>query len=229
MPSKDGPKLSPTTARDSLFFNAFEDAAAPTTISSGNNTTSWQTETVKSPRKGKSTLRRRGSDSTLSSFSWNGELRMSARPLGHSRSQTQGRSQSDRHPLVNTTFGSDTMVGQSDITRPHLSRIMRAWESPAGSDTEGGGKGSSDAGSFLESPPEKADEKTVLVHEVSWNYICNVAKSWFLNISRTPGVIERFVGGGRAKIWNHNSRTSKSQPSLGLRLHSLQKDPLHTP
>jgi hypothetical protein len=179
MPSKDGLRLSPTTARDGLFFNAFEDSEL-TTIASRSPvmTPTWQEEVVKTPRKGKLRLKRRGSDTIPSSSSRNCELRVSARPLGHSRSQTEQSCASsyDPHPLGSTTIGSDAFAGHPSSTRPHLSRIMSAWESPTVSDAEGERKGSSsDAGSLEAAPAVKDDEKTVLVHEVSPQLLCGIS------------------------------------------------------
>jgi hypothetical protein len=167
MPSKDSVRLSSTTASDGLFFNAFEDPEPTATASSspGFMTPTWEEEAVKSPRKGKPTLRRRVSDTAPSSP--NGQPRVSAWPLGHSRSQTEQSGNLHPHPLG--IGAPDTFAGHSGSTRPHLSRLLSAWESPAGSDVEGERKtSSSDAGSFLESgSAAKDDEKTVLVHEVS--------------------------------------------------------------
>jgi hypothetical protein len=154
MPSEVALRLSLAKPKDGLFFNAFSDAEPTVTT----NTGTMISETT--PRMRKPVLRRRGSDSTPSATSHNGQL--FTRPLGHSRSQTSP----DVHPLGSATFGRSTAAGDSGITRPHLSRIMSAWESPAGSDGEA--KGSSDAGSFLEPvPAREVEEKTVLVHEVS--------------------------------------------------------------
>jgi hypothetical protein len=169
MPSKDGLRLSSTTARDGLFFNAFEDLEPTATASSspGFMTPTWQEQAVKSPRKNKSTLRRRVSDiAPRSPISRNGQPCVSAWPLGHSRSQTEQSGSLHPHPLG---VGPDTFAGNSGSTRPHLSRLLSAWESPASSDVEGERKtSSSDAGSFLESgSAAKDEEKTVLVHEVS--------------------------------------------------------------
>jgi len=166
MPSKEGLRLSSTMARDELFFNAFEDPEPTATASSspGFMTPTWQEEAVKSPRKSKS-LRRRVSDTAPSSPTGrNSQLRVSPWPLGHSRSQTEQGGSSHPHPLG---IGPDAFAGHSGSTRPHLSRILSALESPAGSDAEGERKtSSSDAGS-LEGVPATEDEKMVLVHEVS--------------------------------------------------------------
>lgn len=157
MPSEVALRLSPTTPKDNLFFNAFSDAEPTVTT----NTGTMISETI--PRKRRPTLQRRGSDSTPSSTSRNNQL--VARPLGHSRSQTE-QWNPDVHPLGTATFGRSTTAGDSGITRPHLSRIMSAWDSPAGSDGEA--VGSSDAGSLLEpAPAQEVEEKAVLVHEVS--------------------------------------------------------------
>jgi hypothetical protein len=171
MPSKDGPGLSPTTPRDGLFFNAFEDPETTTPSSSTSfMAPNWQ-EVERTPRKRRSALRRRVSDAAPSASDLDGELHVPARPLGHSRSQTGQGGGSHLHPLGNATMGPDAFAGYSSSTRPHLSRIMNSFESPADSDVEGERKGSSsDAGSFLDevvSPEKKDNEKTVLVHEVS--------------------------------------------------------------
>jgi hypothetical protein len=178
MPSKEGLRLSPTTARDGLFFNAFEDPEPTSTTSSSPDflTTTWQEEVMKAPRRAKPTLRRRGSETTLNSPGQNGGLRVSARPLGHSRSQTEqgGNSLSYHpHPLGSTSFSPDAFASHSGSTRPHLSRIMSAWESPADSDPEGDTKASSsNAGSVDDTQTVKDDEKMVLVHEVSlWLFL----------------------------------------------------------
>lgn len=168
MPSEDGPRLSPTTPRDGLFFNAFEDRE--TTTSTSFMAPNWQ-EVARTPRKRRPALRRRVSDAAPSASDLDGELHVPARPLGHSRSQTQQGGGSHLHPLGNATIGPDAFAGYSSSTRPHLSRIMNSFESPADSDVEGGWKASSsDAGSFLDevvSPEKNDNEKTVLVHEVS--------------------------------------------------------------
>lgn len=169
MPSKDGLRLSTTTPRDGLFFNAFEDAEPTATANSSSvGTPTWRTEVVKAPRKVKPALRRRGSDTTLNSSNQNGRLYDSARLMGHSRSQTEQGGSHHLHPLGSATIGPDTFAGHSGVTRPHLSRLMSAWDSPAGSDVDREGKrSSSDTSSILDhSPAEKTDEKTVLVHEV---------------------------------------------------------------
>lgn len=164
MPSEVALKISPATPKDTgVFFNAFSNTEPTVTT----NTGTMISESI--PRKRKP-LQRRGSDSTPSSTSRNsGQL--SARLLGHSRSKTEQWSPGV-HPLGSgaITFGrSTTGAASSDsgITRPHLSRIISTWESPAGSDGESKGS-SSDAGSFLEqAPPREVEEKAVLVHEVS--------------------------------------------------------------
>lgn len=161
MPSADGLRLSSSSPKDGLFFNAFEDSGSTCTTASTSIMVSAQGGST--PRKRRS-LKRRGSDSTPSSPSWSGQA--TARPLGHSRSQTtQG---SYAHPLGNATFSSGGPSVHLGLTRPHLSRIMSAWETSYASDGEAKGS-SSDGGSIFESNAPPQQERTVLVHEVSWH------------------------------------------------------------
>lgn len=159
MPSEDNSRNSPITPKDGLYFNGFVDHEPTVTANSSFMIPGqWQQEST--PRKRRA---RRGSDSTPGTSSRNEH--MPRKPLGHSRSHTESPSTSSHvHPLGGSTAGHSRSEGASGITRPHLSRIMSAWESPAGSDV--GSR--SDVGSvYDETPAQEVEEKTVLVHEVS--------------------------------------------------------------
>lgn len=164
MTYKDRGWQSPTSPNESLFFNAFADAEPSTTAHSSTSFMipgHWQQDST--PRKRKGTLRRRGSNSAQSSPSTSPNAHIHL----HSRSHTEQPIRSYFGPLGSPTFRSDSANGtNAGNTRPHLSRLLSPWESPAGSD--GGDKASSsDDGSVKEQAPPPEEEKTVLVHEVT--------------------------------------------------------------
>ena len=168
MTYKDRERQSPTSPNDGLFFNAFADASPPLTAYSSTSFMipgHWQQEST--PRKRKGTLRRRRSNSTQSSPTTIPDAQIHPRPLGHSRSQTEQPARSFLGPLGNPTSRPDSANGSNaGITRPHLSRLLSPWESPAGSDK--GDKASSfDDGSLKDQAPPSEEEKTVLIHEVT--------------------------------------------------------------
>lgn len=172
MTYEDRGRQSPTSPKDALFFNAFADAEPPVTAHSSTSFMipgHWQQDST--PRKRKGTLRRRGSDSAQSSPTTSSDAQIRPRPMGHSRSQTERPTRSHLGPLGSPMFRPDSASGSNaGITRPHLSRLLSSWESPAGSD-RGDKASSSDDGSLIEQAPLPEEEKTVLVHEVIWPFL----------------------------------------------------------
>ncbi|KZP34428.1 carbohydrate-binding module family 50 protein [Athelia psychrophila] len=151
-----------------LHYNAFADPdqQRPRAMSSSSSVlTSSST-----PRR-RNTIRRSGSDHPH--LPPHPHPHPHTRP-GHGRSQTWSDAddhdhnrQPQVHPLGNPSGGDDWEWG---VTRPQLSRLLSAWDSPAGSD--GGvdsdlASSSASAAAFAETSARGGEEKTVLVHEVS--------------------------------------------------------------
>lgn len=153
MLSKPSPILSKKHSENDLFFNAFMDTDSEPRPSSTSTSIMTSEGT---PRKRRPTIKRSGSDDTPSSSG------PSVYPLAHSRSHSNHDEYS--HPLRSAALGSGYVAGDDwGVTRPHLSRMLSSWESPAGSDMEV----QSDVGSSV-GGTRAIEEKTVLVHEVRY-------------------------------------------------------------
>lgn len=133
----------------------------------------------------------------------------------HSRTHSEAQTSSGRgsHPLKSA---GDTDAG---ITRPHLSRIVSVGTlvdvSPINRSRS---HGSDKSGS------SKAEDKEVLVHEVS----PVVVLSTTIGLSIHLGYIKGFSGRCISQVWYSNSGATAGESIMGVRFYSLTQGAVYT-